>query len=85
MLKRIHEGHLGMDKCKVLARTTLYWPGMSRDIEDVVSRCVICNSHRNQQQRETLLPHSVPEYPWQKVGADIFTLYARDYLLVVDY
>src|SRR5678815_3190257 len=37
------------------------------------------------QQQEPLLPHAVPERPWQKVGADIFTLYSRDYLLVVDY
>ena len=47
MLKRIHEGHLVMDNCKALARTTVYWPGMSRDIEDVVSRCVICNAINN--------------------------------------
>ena len=85
MVKRIHEGHLGMDKCKALGRSTLYWPGMSRDIEHVVSRCTICNAHRRQQQHETLLPHPVPEYPWQKVGCDIFTLYGKDYLLIVDY
>ena len=85
MLKRIHEGHLGMDKCKALARTTLYWPGMSRDIENMVARCSTCNASRRQQQREPLMPYSVPDYPWQRVGTDIFTLYGRDYLLVVDY
>jgi hypothetical protein len=85
MLLRIHEGHLGMDKCKALARTTLYWPGMARDIENLVARCGICNAYHRKQQQEPLLPHPVPERPWQKVGADIFTLYGRDYLLVVDY
>jgi len=85
MLKRIHEGHLGMDKSKSLARTTLYWPGMSRDIENLIARCSTCNSCRRQQPSEPLLPYSVPDYPWQRVGADIFTLYGRDYLLVVDY
>jgi len=34
-----------------------------------------------QQQRESLLPHPVPEFPWQKVGADIFTLYGKDLIL----
>lgn len=85
MLLRIHEGHLGMDKCKAMARTTLYWPGMARDIENLVARCGICNAYHRKQQQEPLLPHPVPERPWQKVGADIFTLYGRDYLLVVDY
>jgi hypothetical protein len=27
----------------------------------------------------------VPEGPWQKVGADIFTLNSKDYLIIVDY
>ena len=85
MLRRIHEGHLGMDKCKALARTTLFWPGMSRDIESLISRCSVCNAHCRKQQKETLLPHPVPDLPWQKVVADIFSLYGKDYLLVVDY
>ena len=85
MLKRIHEGHLGMDKSKSLARTTLYWPGRSRDIENMIARCATCISCRRQQPSEPLMSYSVPDYPWQRVGADIFTLYGRDYLLVVDY
>ena len=85
MLQRIHEGNLGIEMCKALARTTLYWPGISCDVENVVGRCVLCNAHHPQQQRETLMPYSVPDYPWQKVGADIFTLYGKHYLLVVDY
>jgi hypothetical protein len=32
-----------------------------------------------------LILHEVPSRPWQKVGADIFSLYGKDYLLVVDY
>lgn len=31
------------------------------------------------------MPHPVPTYPWEKIGADIFTYNRRDYLLVVDY
>ena len=32
-----------------------------------------------------MLPHPVPEQPWEKVGVDYFTLAGKDYLLVVDY
>ena len=32
-----------------------------------------------------MIPHQVPERPWQEVGADYFTLHTQDYLLVVDY
>ena len=31
------------------------------------------------------MPHPVPSRPFEKIGADIFTLAKRDYLLVVDY
>jgi len=32
-----------------------------------------------------MLPHPVPDRPWEKLGADYFTLVGKDYLLVVDY
>lgn len=85
ILQLIHEGHLGMEKCKTMARRTLYWPNMSRDIENLVAKCSVCNSFRRQQAAEPLLPHPVPDRPWQKVGVDIFSFKQKDYLLVVDY
>ena len=85
ILQRIHEGHLGIDKCKRRARQNLYWPRMAQDIEEFVARCDMCLTHRNKQPKETLKPHDVPEYPWQKVASDIFTMEGRNYVLVVDY
>ena len=28
VLKLIHEGHLGLNKCKLCAKDTVYWPGL---------------------------------------------------------
>ena len=39
----------------------------------------------NANSKEELHPHSVPVYPWQIVGTDIFQWNNNDYLLVVDY
>jgi len=85
MLRLVHEGHLGVEKTKSFARQALWWPGMSRMIADVVGACATCSAHRRQQPPETLMPHPVPSRPFEKIGADIFTLAKRDYLLVVDY
>jgi hypothetical protein len=85
MLEHIHEGHMGMEKCKALAKQSLYWPNMSRDIENIVAKCHICNSYRNAQPREPLIPHEVPARTWQKLATDIFTVHGKDYLLVADY
>ena len=29
ILKLIHEGHLGLYKCKLQAKETVYWPGLN--------------------------------------------------------
>ena len=85
MKQIIHSGHQGIEKCKARAREALYWPGMSAEIADIVSACSTCQEHRNYQQCEELLKHEVPREPWIKVGADLFTLKRKNYLLVVDY
>ena len=85
VLKAIHEGHLGIEKYKARARICIYWPNIDDDIEQAVKQCSICNQHARANQKEPLLPHSVPKRPWYKVGADHFTIASQDYLLVVDY
>ena len=39
ILMLIHESHVGVEKCKSRARATVYWPGMSNDIQEMVSKC----------------------------------------------
>lgn len=85
MLERIHEAHMGIVKCKERARDALFLPGMAKQIEDVVSKCDICNKHRNSNSREPLVSHPVPERAWSKLGMDLFHFRDADYLLVVDY
>lgn len=72
MLSKIHEGHLGVIKCKSRARETMFWPGMSAQIKDVISKCDICQTYQNSNQKEPLKLHEVPLRPWQKVGMDLF-------------
>ena len=85
MLQKIYETHLGMEKCKSRAREIMYWPGMSCDIEEIVSRCKVCAKYQPNNQREPMIPHEVPNRPWSKLGADIFTYGSNDHLVVVDY
>ena len=74
MLSVIHEGHLGIEKCKSLTRLSLYWFSLMCDIEELIGKCSICDSYHCKQQQEPLLSHPVPHRPWQKLGADIFSL-----------
>ena len=85
MLKTIHSSHLGVEKCKSRARDILYWPGMSAQIEDIVSACSVCSTYRRSNKKEPLLSYSIPSRPWSKVGGDLFELHGKQYLILVDY
>ena len=85
MLERIHTGHMGVQKCKERARDVLFWPGMCKEIENMVEQCTTCQEYRTAQQKEPLLPHDIPERPWQMVATDLFVWNNANYVLVVDY
>ena len=85
MLQKIHEGHMGITKCQTRALESLYWPGISMDIKGMVERCPTCIEYSPAQPKETLIPHDIPRYPWQKVGADLFSIKDKNYLVVADY
>ena len=84
-LKKLHASHQGMEKSKRLARQCIFWPGMSKQIEDTVSNCESCIRHRNANCREPLMPHAIPDRPWQKVATDLLDFKGRTHLLLVDY
>lgn len=84
VLEKIHEGHQGVVKCGDRARQAVWWPGLSSQIEELVLNCRACLEERV-NTREPLMPTTLPDRPWQKLGADLFSLNGSNYLLVVDY
>ena len=84
LLKTLHMGHLGIQKCRDRARKSFYWPGLSNDIHNEVSSCLSCTRFANKQQKEPLMPHAVPHLPWNQVAMDIMEYKSNSYLVVVD-
>ena len=84
MLEKIHDAHLGIEKCTQRAREVLFWPGMSADIKAVIQNCPICQEHRCANQKEPLQPSKVPDRPWQHCATDLFHWNNKDYILLVD-
>ena len=83
VLSKIHEGHQGIQKCRLRANTSVWWLGISKHIKDLVERCPVCVKEHT-PGKEPLIPTDLPD-PWQKIGSDLFFMNGANYLVVVDY
>ena len=84
ILDCIHRGHLGISKCRARARMSVWWPGLSVAIEDMVKACFTC-AKELPEPKEPLMPSSFPSRPWERIGMDLFEYGGRTYLIAVDY
>ena len=88
ILKQIHEGHLGINKCQMRAKETVYWPGLNEQLEQLILNCQLCLKYSRSKDKgnpHTALGHEVPPVPWSKLATDIFHYESQPYLLIVDY
>ena len=85
VLEQIHQGHLGTSKCQYRARQCVYWPGINKDIEQLVEAYTTCQRHWPQEPRQPLKPTPPPEQPWQQLGADFLMFDGSEYLVIIDY
>ncbi|XP_064470023.1 uncharacterized protein K02A2.6-like [Ornithodoros turicata] len=83
-LRKLHVGHQGVSRCPANARETVWWPGISANLQDFVQKCPTCQAHRR-PGAEPLLQTPLPARPWEVIGMDIFYAKSRNYLVVVDY
>ena len=81
----LHIGHLGIERTKVNARRTMYWPNKSNDIENMIENCSKCKIYCNKPEKETLFQDTVPEKPLPKVTTDLFHCFNQNYLTLADY
>ena len=84
ILHQLHNGHQGITKSQRRAQASVWWPGLSTQIAEYIGKCAVC-ARTKVQHPEPLQPSTLPEYPWQKVGSDLFEFRSVSYLLVVDY
>ena len=87
-IQKIHEGHQGIQRCRLRARISVWWPVLSRQIEEDSPEAVKMCSHCAREsipRKEPLMPSALPDYPWQKIGSDLFLLNGKTYLIAIDY
>ena len=84
LLEKLHHSHSGIVKTKQLARYLYYWPGMSGDIEKIISLCDKRQILRQSQHDE---PQIVPkaEAPMHCVSIDLFSFGGHEYVVCLLY
>ncbi|PFX13349.1 Uncharacterized protein K02A2.6 [Stylophora pistillata] len=83
-LNTIHQGHLGQEKCLLRARSAVFWPGITRDVTNLVQDCATCQAYQRKQQKQPILQPEPPSYPWQMLSSDLFEFRGNQYLLISD-
>ena len=84
ILNQIYAGHQGINKCRERAKQSVWWPGLSTELESIVDNCRLCRMYQA-QKTEPMLPFPFPDLPWQRVGMDLFKWKKHIYLIIVDY
>ncbi|UYV60109.1 K02A2.6-like [Cordylochernes scorpioides] len=66
ILKILHASHQGINNTIALVKRSIYWPGMNKEIEELINNCSICQQTSRANLKEPMLPHQAPDYPWRK-------------------
>ena len=84
IIENLHSANQGTTSMLSRARQCVYWPGIDDDINKHVLSCDLCRNISPSQQKEPLIMTSPPDYPFQKVVADIFEESGYKYLAYAD-
>ena len=88
VLMMIHKGHLGLGKCKLQIKDTVYWLRINEQLEKLVLNCKLCLKYskaKSKQPANMSLRQEIPIHPWTKVATDIFHFKIDSYLLIANY
>ena len=85
ILQKIHHGHLGIAKCRARAKSSVWWPGISQEIKNLVSSCQDCEEKKPTQKKEPMVNRELPERAFQEVASDLFEFKKQHYLVFFDF
>ena len=84
ILQKVHLSHCSIEKTKANAYTTVFWPGMNKHIDNMVSCCEKCLKYQSKQTKEPMQTREIPILPCQIVASDVLEHKNQNYL-IIDY
>ena len=83
VLEELHEGHLGVVRIKALARSYVWWPNISGQLEDLAKGCDGCQFNQRMPTKAPLHPWEWTTAPWQRLHNDYAGPFQNSMFLVV--
>ena len=80
-LQKIHTGHQGIQRCHLRISQTVWWLGVSKEMEQLIKSCPTCEK-ASTPHKKPMMHSALPSHPWERVGSDHFELNETTYLLV---
>ena len=84
VLRTLHDSHQGINRTKMRARQTVYWPNIDNDVTNVVTSCHLCRTMLPSQPKEPMMTDPLPSRVFERVSADYFHHAGKTYLVYVD-
>lgn len=85
ILDEIHASHMGVNRCKSIARSYVWWPLLDNQIENLCKNCNACNAVRQLPPKSSLHVWKWPDNVWERLHIDFLGPIANHkYLVVID-
>ena len=88
ILNKAHSHHQGVNKTKPLLRQKLWWPGINKHVEQLISIFHSCQASNNARTKyEPLKMSEIPKSPWQTIAIDLKGPFStgEHVLVIIDY
>jgi hypothetical protein len=85
ILTELHEGHFGTTNMKNVARSHVWWPGISSEIEAITKSCLSCLSNARAPNKAPVHQWHKPLVPFYRIHIDFCgPLMGKKFLVVMD-
>ena len=82
LLQELHRDHPGVTRMKSVARSYMWWPGLDKEVEQLVKACQACQAVKKAPPTAPLHPWVWPSKPWQRIHLDFAGPFQNSMFLV---
>ena len=84
ILEALHAAHHCISTMNARAMSSVFWPGITPDIDRLRTNCQDCERNAPSQPSAPPAPYVQPQYPFQCICSDYFHYIGSYYLIIVD-